>query len=394
MWITFATKCAAVVSAVALTGGIVWAAQQGGGQGDAGAKGPAKKAALQVVAGKAAEGNPAPTVDAKAPALKPAERLKKRIQDTRDLWSMYINERVDLTARLELAQLNKAALQRKIEHLEAWLNERDTPALNSPGQALPKEDRAANESLVDNVRARLEKCKGELEKQIRTTADASRQVDHVQFEITQHQRELDELMRLRLQTELADEMAASQQKTVSKPSAPGGKLAPGDSVRIRVTNAFSDQPINDIYNVESMGTVALGPGYGRVKIAGLTIVEAEAAVKKHLAEYIDSPELQVSEPPGPNANLVRPENPAKVLSPYVPPTPHVPPTPANATQVPQDVVYVPSVVENQQVQIIRQLQQEQETLRKENAELKKKMEQITGHAPIEDQNGSSSKIPR
>jgi hypothetical protein len=110
-----------------------------------------------------------------------------------------------------------------------------------------------------------------------------------------------------------------------------------------------------------------------VKVAGLTILEAEEAVKKHLAEIIENPELQLSEPPGPNAKLVRPENPLQVTGPYLPPTPYVPTTPAavNTTQTPHEIRYVPTNAENQQVRIIQQLQQEQEALRKENTELKK-----------------------
>jgi hypothetical protein len=65
-------------------------------------------------------------------------------------------------------------------------------------------------------------------------------------------------------------------------------------IRIQVANAFADQPIDGNYVVEPMGTVALGPGYGRVNIAGLSILEAEDAIKRHLATMIENPAVQAT----------------------------------------------------------------------------------------------------
>jgi protein involved in polysaccharide export with SLBB domain len=72
------------------------------------------------------------------------------------------------------------------------------------------------------------------------------------------------------------------------------KIAPHDVIHINVANAFPDQPIAEAFTVESMGTVALGPTYGRVKVAGLSILEAEDAVKHHLAKIIEDPQVQVT----------------------------------------------------------------------------------------------------
>jgi hypothetical protein len=72
------------------------------------------------------------------------------------------------------------------------------------------------------------------------------------------------------------------------------KIGPHDVIRIVVSNAFPEAPIQDTYPVESMGTVALGPQYGRVKVAGLSVLEAEDAVKNHLAESIEDPQVQVT----------------------------------------------------------------------------------------------------
>jgi protein involved in polysaccharide export with SLBB domain len=78
-------------------------------------------------------------------------------------------------------------------------------------------------------------------------------------------------------------------------TAPRGEveIEPYDVIRIQVLNAFPDQPISGDFWVEPMGTVALGPSYGRVKVAGMTVLEAEEAIMRHLADIIENPVLQV-----------------------------------------------------------------------------------------------------
>jgi hypothetical protein len=49
-----------------------------------------------------------------------------------------------------------------------------------------------------------------------------------------------------------------------------------------------------VYPVEAMGTVALGPVYGRVKVVGMSVLDAERAIKKHLSEFIQDPQVQVT----------------------------------------------------------------------------------------------------
>ena len=74
----------------------------------------------------------------------------------------------------------------------------------------------------------------------------------------------------------------------------GPRIEPSDTIRIVVLNTLADRPIADSFRVEPMGTVALGPAYGRVTVAGLTILEAEKAIEKHLSKIIDEPALQVT----------------------------------------------------------------------------------------------------
>lgn len=77
------------------------------------------------------------------------------------------------------------------------------------------------------------------------------------------------------------------------PKAPH-KLEPFDALLIRVANAFADQPIAEAYFIDPEGTVDLGPAYGRVKVVGLTTDEAQAEIRRHLAQLIEAPEVSVS----------------------------------------------------------------------------------------------------
>lgn len=71
-------------------------------------------------------------------------------------------------------------------------------------------------------------------------------------------------------------------------------IEPFDGLLIRVLGALPDQPIADAFAVDSEGTVDLGPSYGRVKVVGLTINEAQAAIQRHLSQVLESPQVSVS----------------------------------------------------------------------------------------------------
>jgi polysaccharide export outer membrane protein len=60
-----------------------------------------------------------------------------------------------------------------------------------------------------------------------------------------------------------------------------------DTVLLRVTNTFRDEPIDGPFQVDADGTLDLGLTYGgKVTIADLTIDEARVAIEKHLAKHI------------------------------------------------------------------------------------------------------------
>ncbi len=75
---------------------------------------------------------------------------------------------------------------------------------------------------------------------------------------------------------------------------PPHKIEPFDGLLIRVANAFADQPIADAFAVDPEGKVDLGPSYGRVSVVGLTVDEAQAAIRRHLAQIIVDPQVSVS----------------------------------------------------------------------------------------------------
>jgi len=80
-------------------------------------------------------------------------------------------------------------------------------------------------------------------------------------------------------------------KVVPKPP---HHIEPFDGLLIRVGNAFADQPIADAFAVDPEGKVDLGPSYGRVSVVGLTTDEAQAAIRRHLAQLIEDPQVSVS----------------------------------------------------------------------------------------------------
>ncbi len=66
-----------------------------------------------------------------------------------------------------------------------------------------------------------------------------------------------------------------------------------DVLQVQVIGTLLDQPIDDFYLVEGDGTVNLGPAYGTVRVAGMTIDEATGAIDRHLRQILTHPEVSV-----------------------------------------------------------------------------------------------------
>lgn len=86
---------------------------------------------------------------------------------------------------------------------------------------------------------------------------------------------------------VADDWAPAQWQSESL-------LRPGDSINIEAIGVLPDKPIDGPYTIEAAGgTVALGATYGRVKIAGMTVIEAEQAILRELKKTVEDPKVQV-----------------------------------------------------------------------------------------------------
>ena len=104
-------------------------------------------------------------------------------------------------------------------------------------------------------------------------------------------RELDKVSLPPYVIEPPDILMINAVKIVPKPP---HKIEPFDGLLIRVLGALPDQPISDAFAVDPEGTVDLGPSYGRVKVVGLTIDEAQAALQKHLSSVLEDPQVSLS----------------------------------------------------------------------------------------------------
>jgi RNA polymerase sigma factor (sigma-70 family) len=71
------------------------------------------------------------------------------------------------------------------------------------------------------------------------------------------------------------------------------ELRPGSRIRIQARGVDPESPLDGVFVVEPMGTVALGVTYGRVNIEGLSVIDAEEAILQHLSQDWESPKVQV-----------------------------------------------------------------------------------------------------
>jgi RNA polymerase sigma factor (sigma-70 family) len=331
MGIASMLKMAAAVSTLLIMAGIGWGVEAGSdGNGKSPAAPAATKANLQIAATSAASGSGKPSDDPKEAAQMQQEQtarerdyqreLRRRAGDLMDVIAQRIRDKAKLTAALEMQQLDKKLLERQIEKQSDNLTDLQSPASADDTKLLP-DKRTEKYREIDEE---FTNAKKKLETLTDQTAQLSAEIERVQLLINEPQQRIEELQRVISQLEVRQvipptavpssppasatygieptgNVQDSKTEMLSLAIAPApnaekatGKIEPRDALRIRVANAFADQPIDGVYLVESMGTVALGPVYGRVDVKGLTLLEAEKAVKKHLAEVIQDPQVQVT----------------------------------------------------------------------------------------------------
>lgn len=79
-------------------------------------------------------------------------------------------------------------------------------------------------------------------------------------------------------------------ENVDKPA----RIQRGSIYHIELAGAPADSPLVGPRRVEARGKVSLGPAYGRVKIDGLTLDEAESKIEEHLKDILTDPQVAVT----------------------------------------------------------------------------------------------------
>ncbi len=74
---------------------------------------------------------------------------------------------------------------------------------------------------------------------------------------------------------------------------PPYRLEVYDVVQIEVAGTLLDQPISNLFIIQAEGTVNLGPAYGSVRVAGMTIEQATEAIHRHLLQILQRPVVSV-----------------------------------------------------------------------------------------------------
>jgi polysaccharide export outer membrane protein len=71
-------------------------------------------------------------------------------------------------------------------------------------------------------------------------------------------------------------------------------IEPLDVLQVEVEGTKLEQPIRGLYLIEPGGMLNLGPAYGKVKVGGLSLEEAAAAVNKQLKRTLANPQVSVT----------------------------------------------------------------------------------------------------
>jgi polysaccharide biosynthesis/export protein len=74
---------------------------------------------------------------------------------------------------------------------------------------------------------------------------------------------------------------------------PSYRIDTRDVLQVRVATTLLKQPFDDYFSVDNDGVVTLGPVYGVVRVEGLTMVEAAAAIARALRPVLRSPQVTV-----------------------------------------------------------------------------------------------------
>lgn len=130
------------------------------------------------------------------------------------------------------------------------------------------------------------------------------------------------------------------------------RIQVGDTLDIAI--AGSNEGDDRKVLVEPTGLIPLGPRMGRIKVAGMTVAEAEEALAKHMAKYFNDPAVQIvvdqraerprdfTRYPTRNPYLPSPSYSNTPRSPSEPSAPNSPPTPPSTAPVREEDTVRPS----------------------------------------------------
>ena len=105
-------------------------------------------------------------------------------------------------------------------------------------------------------------------------------------------RELDKVSLPPYRIEPPDVLLIEAVKAVPKPPY---KVEPLDVLLVHLANPVRDEPLSGLITVEPDGTINLGPAYkGAVQVAGMTIPEVTRVVEAHLKKTLNDPQVTVS----------------------------------------------------------------------------------------------------
>jgi len=72
---------------------------------------------------------------------------------------------------------------------------------------------------------------------------------------------------------------------------PPYRIEPLDVLTLQVSETFPNQPIVGLYPLGPDGTLTLGFSYGTVRVAGMTLEEAQRAIREYLARRLKNPQV-------------------------------------------------------------------------------------------------------
>ncbi|HEY7313480.1 MAG TPA: polysaccharide biosynthesis/export family protein [Gemmataceae bacterium] len=75
---------------------------------------------------------------------------------------------------------------------------------------------------------------------------------------------------------------------------PPYRIQPLDALYVQASDTLPDLPISGAYGIEPDGKINLGLAYGTVRVAEMTIEEAQTAIKEHLEKTLKKTRVQVS----------------------------------------------------------------------------------------------------